>query len=324
MTSAVKGYLGDLGRQLHLGAPQEREILYEIRDHIEDSAEDLVEEGIATDDALHSAIDRLGGPKVMASQLYAVHSTGSWYHTALAVLPHILLSLMFALGLKMAPLWLGVMLAVALVISVVGWRRGRPTWTYPWLGYCLVAPIVSWGLGVSAVGYGAWGVLTQGSLPLGVPIYLASFVYFAGSLWFVIRIVSRVAQRDSLIASLAVLPIPFLSYWSFYFYSNMGAASQNADHMPGVNASAAVVFLVLAVATALFFRIGRRVVRVALLAITAPSIIVLVWLSSQGGPGFIAVFSLAAMTIAILLGPAVLDRKSQRSDDYLSAVQDPV
>ena len=321
MTSQVGGYLSDLRRHLHLADPEERDILHEIRDHIEDSAHDLMDEGITTDDAFSSAIDGLGGPKSVARQLYEVHAQGSWYHTALAVLPHILLALMFALGLWTSPGWLVVLLAVAITISAFGWKMGRPTWTYPWLGYCLLTPIVSWGLAMSTVGYGAWGVLTQGSLPLGIPIYIASFVYVAGSLWIVIRIVSKVAQRDWVMASLTILPIPFLSYWFFFFYNQEDVLPSQGQHLQGVDASAAVVFLILAGATALFFRIGRRVVRVALLAVTAPSVIVLAWLSYQGGPGYMAVFTLSAISVAILLGPALLDQRSDHTRDPISPLE---
>jgi hypothetical protein len=284
MTSLVRGYLSDLGEQLHLATPKEREILHEFRDHVEDSARDLIEEGITADDAFSSAINDLGASRSVARQLYEVHTQGSWYHTALAVLPHILLSMMFAFGLWTAPGWLAILLLVAVVISVFGWRMGRPSWTYPWLGYCLVAPIVSWGLAMSAVGYGAWGVLTRGSLPLSVPIYVVSFAYIAGSLWIVIRIVTK-AHRDWVMASLTILPVPFLTYWFLFFYNQPGMHSSSILHPRGVDSSAAVVFLILAGATALFFRIGRRVVRIALLAITAPSLVVLSWLSYQGGPG---------------------------------------
>ena len=315
MTSTVRGYLSDLAKELHLDDSEEREILTEIRDHIQDSASDLMEEGLYPDDAFSGAVDELGGHGNVAGAFYQVHSRGSWYHTGLAVLPHILLSLLFALGLWTTPLWLAGMLAVAMVISLFGWRMGRPTWTYPWMGYCLVVPVVSWGLAMSAVGLGAWGVLTKGSLPLGVPIYIASFVYIAGSIWIVIRMVSRVARRDWVIASLMVLPVPFLTYWSFYFYTQPAPVSVQVQQFPGFETSAAVIFLLLAGATALFFRIGRRMLRVALLAITAPSVVVLAWLSYQGGPGFLAVFSLSAMTIAVLLGPALLDRGSSHTTD---------
>ena len=311
MTSQIRGYLTVLGGHLHLEARDERDILTEIRDHIEDSAQDLMDEGIPSDDAFSSAIDNFGGPKDIAQQMYQAHSQGTWYHTALAVLPHLLLSLLFAFGLWTSPGWFVALLIAAVVISVYGWKRGRPNWTYPWLGYTLVAPIVSWGLAMSAVGFGAWGVLTEGSLPLGSLIYVASFVYVALSLWIVIRIVTRVAQRDWVMASMTVLPIPFLIYWFIFFYHEQTASAfAGGARYQGVEASAAIVFLILAAATALFFRIGRRVVRVGLLLVTVPSMFILAWFSYQGGVGYMALFTVCALSMGVVLGPALLDLKS--------------
>ena len=321
MTLHMRAYLDDLGRQLHLTTPKTREILYELRDHIEDSAQEHIDEGVSTEDAFSFAVDGLGASKSVANQLYAVHTKGSWYHTALGILPHILLSLVFALGWWTSLGWLSSLLAASIVISIYGWRKGRPTWTFPWLGYCLVAPIVSWGLAMSAVGYGAWGVLTKGSLPLDIPIYIASFVYFAGSLWIVIRIVSRVARGDWVMASLTVLPIPFIVYWFLFFFTRSGLDSVDQLVIRDINASAAVVFLVLAGATAVFFRVGRRVTRVALLFITAPSIIILAWMSYKGGSGYLALFAFSVASLLVLLGPALLDYKSKASEDYLSPLE---
>ena len=316
MSAVKRGYLNDLGRQLHLEPREQEEILHELEAHIEDKAQELMEDGVSSDEALSHALNDLGPYHNVARQFYEVHSRGSWYHTALAVLPHLLLSLTFALHLWTAPVWVFTMMMVAIVTSVIGWRMGRPRWTYPWLGYCLMAPIVSWGLAMSAVGYGAWGVLTRGALPLGIPIYAASFAYIAFSLWLVIRVVSRVARADWVMASLAVLPIPFLAYWLFYFYNREETLQSAGLRLQEVDSSAAVVFLILAVATAIFFRIGRRLVRVALLVITTPSMIVLAWLSYQGGPSYVAVFLYSAISLAVLLSPALFDLKEDHAEPH--------
>ena len=147
-----------------------------------------------------------------------------------------------------------------------------------------------------------------------VPIYFVSFVYIAVSLWLIIRFASRVAKPDWVMASLAALPIPFLAYWFFYFYSRDNVLQSAGQSLERVDSSAAVVFLILAAATAVFFRIGRRMVRVALLVITAPSMVVLAWVSYQGGPGYVAVFVFAALSLAALLSPALLDLRNDRTE----------
>ena len=315
MTAPIGRYFDDLGRHLHLEPRERQEILHELQGHIEDRSQELIDAGVSSDHAWAQALNELGASDSIADELYEVHSTVSWHHTALAVLPHLLLSLLFALHLWTHPGWIALMVAVALVISVYGWRMGRPRWTYPWLGYCLVVPVVSWGLAMSAVGYGAWSVVVRGTLPWGIPIYLASFVYVAVSLWLVIRFVSKVARPDWLMASLAVLPLPFLAYWFFYFYNGPNIAASARQPMREVDGSAAIVFLILAVATAVFFRLGRRVIRVALLIITAPSMIILGWLSYQGGPNHVAVFLYSAVSLALLLSPALFDLKDDSLQD---------
>ena len=316
MTEPVHGYLSDLDRRLHLERSEREEILREFRVHVEDRAQDFVDAGYSSNDALAHAVSYLGDSHDIASELYEVQSRGSWYHTVLAVIPHLLISLMFALHLWTTPGWVVFMLVVAATISVIGWKKGRPRWTYPWLGYCLIAPIVSWGLAVSAVGYGAWGVVTGGALPLTIPIYAASFAYFAVSLWLVIRFVSRVARPDWVMASLAILPVPFLAYWFFYFYNSEAALEPMSPLLLEVDSTVSVVFLIVAAATAVFFRIGRRLVRVALLMITAPSMTVLAWLSYQGGPDHVAVFAIAVVSLAILLIPAFFDFRESRVRDH--------
>ena len=54
--------------------------------------------------------------------------------------PHLLLALLFVLHLWTNPFWLASMLIVAIAISVLGWRMGRPRWTYPWPGLLFGGP----------------------------------------------------------------------------------------------------------------------------------------------------------------------------------------
>ncbi|MDP7534575.1 MAG: permease prefix domain 1-containing protein [SAR202 cluster bacterium] len=314
MASDYRGYLSLLERRLHLEPGERDEIVNELHAHVQDRVLERIEQGQSPEAALKETVESLGAARELAEGFYEIHSRGSWHHTALAVIPHLLLALTYAFHLWTNPMWVGAMLLIAISASVVGWRKGRPRWAYPWLGYSLIAPIVSWGLAMSAVGYGAWGVLISGKLPLGVPIYIASFVYFAFSLWVVIKYVSRVARPDWVMASLAILPVPFLAYWFFFFYNWGFTVEDNARQLREVDSSAAVIFLIIAAATAVFYRIGRRLVRVALLAITAPSLIVLAWMSYQGGRGYVAVFLFAVMSMAILLSPALFDLKDPEDE----------
>jgi hypothetical protein len=115
-------------------------------------------------------------------------------------------------------------------------------------------------------------------------------------------------------ASLAVLPMPFLAYWFFFFYNWGFAESENVRQLREVDSSAAIVFIIIAVATAVFYRIGKRLIRVALLLITTPSLIILAWMSVQGGRGYMGVFVFVVMSMAVLLSPALFDLKDNREE----------
>jgi hypothetical protein len=88
-------------------------------------------------------------------------------------------------------------------------------------------------------------------------------------------------------------------------------AGQIGRPVQGVETSAAIVFLVLAAATALFFRVSRRVVRVGLLTITVPSTFVLAWLSYQRGPGYMALFVASTIALVTVLAPALYDLRAK-------------
>ncbi len=311
MQRTSASYLSEIRRQLHLDPAKEDEILEEIQSHIEDRASELEEAGNSPDAAFERALDEFGATQSIGQQLYAVYHQAPWQQTALAALPHLLLAIMFGLSLWTSPAWVVLLLVTATVISVFGWRMGRPTWIYPWMGYCLVVPIVSWGLAISVVAYGAWSIVTSDSLPESFLLYVVCLGYIAFSMWAVVKIVSRLIRPDWLMASLTVLPLPFLAYWFFYFYNRLDA-QEAARAIQGVDASAAAVFLILAASTVVFFRIGRRLLKVAVLLITAPSVLVLAWLSYQGGPGLFAVFLFAAISLALLLSPALLYRQRAR------------
>ena len=313
MTSHIRGYLNDLARQLHLDPREERGILSELESHISDRAQELVETGVAPDVALHAAINDFGASDDIAVRLYEVHSRGTWNHTTLAALPHLLLSLLFAFHLWVNPTWVAILVAASVGMTVLGWRKGRPRWTFPWLGYCLVVPILSWGLAMTVVGYGAWSVVARSVLPFSIPIYIASLIYVGVSLWFVIKNVSKVVRPDWIMASLAILPLPFLGYWFFYFYNRGEVLQSDSRILQEIDSAAAIVFLILGAATAVFFRVGRRMIRVVLLIITAPSLIVLAWVSYQGGAGYFALFFFSAISLAILLTPALLDFQESKS-----------
>lgn len=313
MTASSDAYLRNIARNLHMRGSEEYPILRELEGHIEDSAAELMDEGIATDDAFSFAVDELGDSESLAGKLYEVHTRGSWNKTALAVLPHAVLAMTFAIGIWTSIGWIALLLTTGVAVTVLGWTRGRPSWTFPWLGYSLMAPVASWGLALGVIVYSIWGLVTRGTLPVSIVIFLVSPVYFAVATWFLFRISTRMAQRDWVTVSLATLPTPLLLYWSYYFYNHSVVLTASGLRLQGINPSAAIIFLLLGAATTIFFRIARRVFRIILVAVLGPVFVVLAWLSFSGGPSPTAVFILASVSAAIMLSPMLLQQKSRTS-----------
>jgi phosphatidylserine synthase len=82
--------------------------------------------------------------------------------------------------------------------------------------------------------------------------------------------------------------------------------------------------MIIAVATAVFYRVGKRLIRVALLMITAPSLVVLAWMSIQGGRGYMAVFVFAVVSMVVLLSLALFDLKTNKEEptEYVHGLTD--
>ena len=165
--------------------------------------------GLTYEEARERSLRDLGQPEAIARGMYSVHSKASWRDIIIATLPHLLLASLFALHLWTKYILLAVVLVGISFIALKAWRSGRPKWTYTWLGYSMAAPILSWMLALTAVGYGAWVFVTTGSLPFSFPIYILLVAYVPFSLWIMHRVIARVVRQDWLLASLTALPFPF-------------------------------------------------------------------------------------------------------------------
>ena len=316
MAKELGSYLNNLGRQLRLDAVRQGEILAELGAHIEDRVRELQGRGISHEEALEQAIDELGNPKEVAGGMYSVHSIGSWREVVLASLPHVLLAFLFALHLWSRIIWIVLLLTLSTFVTLQAWRSGKPKWTYPWLGYAIAAPAISWILALASLGYGGWMFFTQGTLPLGIPLYIAILVYLPISLWLVLRIATRLVRQDWLLVSLAALPLPFLASWFFFVHWRGGLLTSSAQRVEEHASDAALVFLALAVTTAIFFKVGQRSLRIALLVVTAPILAALAALAYQSNPNSLPVLLVAFATVVFLISPVLLDTRTTRQEQY--------
>lgn len=307
MAGDVAKYLSHLERQMRLDSGRQREILKELRTHIEERIQELQERGVPPERALRQALQDLGNPADIARGMYAVHSTGSWKDVVLASLPHLLLSFLFAFQLWSRVIWLILLLTCATFVSLRAWRSGKPKWTYPWLGYALAAPAVSWVLALGTLAYGGWMLLTRGTLPIGVPLYIGILVYMPFSLWLILRIATRLVSQDWLLLSLTALPLPFLASWFFFLHWRGGLLMANTQQVKETSSDAALVFLALGVTTAIFLKLGQRALRILLLLVIAPILAALAGLAYQSNPQSFPALVAGFATVAVLISPLLLE-----------------
>ena len=309
MRPEVQGYLQELARSLKLDPEQEQEILQELESHLEDQVQAFQERGLEPQEALHRSLELLGQPRHLARQYYAIHSPASWRDTFLSVLPHLLFAVLFALHLWTGSLWVALFLISATVVTVRAWRRGQPSWIYPWLGYCLVAPVVGWVLALRVLGFGLWNIL-NGHFPLllllASPLLVLYMALVLGVVW---NIFSTVVRRDWLYASLTALPFPFLTAWLLYLGDHGGPFTYDSRQLLEVDGATALLFLGLAVTTTAVLQVAQRLFRVAVLCLATPLLVLIAALSYEGSVLSWSVFLLLVLGIAILALPAYADAR---------------
>ncbi|MBI2936510.1 MAG: hypothetical protein HYY31_06890 [Chloroflexi bacterium] len=303
-SKAMHGYLQKLARRIRLDRGQRDEILRELQGHLEDRVAELQKLGVSFEEAWRTVVKQLGEPDLLGKEIYAAHSRASWTHTLVGALPHFLFALLFALHLWTVSVLVAVFLISATVTSVLAWRRGPPQWVYPWLGYCLVAPVAAGLFASSELGQGIVSVVTLGRLPLPFAVYLAAALYVPLALWALWRLWIRVLLRDWLFATLTVFPFPFLASWLLYLNQNGGPFAYESERLQAVDGSTALVFLGLALTTAVVYRVGQRLLKVGVMTLAIPLLIVIAGLAHQGAVLSGTVFLLLVFGIVILVLPA--------------------
>lgn len=309
-------YLSNLARHLRLAPGAKDDILLEMEGHLEERTAEMEQAGLSPDEARRRASQQMGRMDAVAGDLYAVHSRGNWRDILLATLPHLLLAALFALHLWTEILVLMVAMALFTFIAYRGWKNSGAKWTYSWLGYCLAAPTISWIMAFMALGYAGYTLLTKGSLPFGVPLLLALIIYVPISLWILAGVIMRLVKRDWLLASFTALPFPFLTSW-ILFLNWQGFLWSGSSKIQETDVDRVVVFLALAVTTAIFFKVGRRLVQIALLTLSTALMVVYTVVAIPLTFGILAVILVILSSFAFLFSPAILEallapRKSSR------------
>ena len=312
MPFEVTNYLHALARRLHLDPAEKDEIIQELEAHLEDKAAELETQWIDHDVAVARAVQEMGAPNAVARGMYEVHSPGVWRDVILATIPHFLLASLFALHLWSHYFLVSLLLIAIAFVTWRNWRAGSPSkWSYSWMGYSLAAPALSWLLCLVPLGYGAWTLLTTGQLPFNVVLFFLLIGYVPFSMWIMANVIFKMVKRDWLLASLTALPFPFLTSWILFLNWQGGLWSEHAERIQDSDTARAFIFVAMAVTTAVFLKVGPRLLRIGLLTVSTSILVIITAASLPVSLGALAVILMIVASLAFLLSPAMLESKME-------------
>jgi len=299
MTAILNNYLDDVRVNLRLDLSTEQEVMNELEAHIEDRLQEMRQTGLSEEEAANKCVKLLGSAKLVARQIYEVHSQGNWRQALLAAMPHLLFALLFIMNWWHGISGLSIMLALTLGTVIYGWYHNKPTWLFPWLGYYLLP------------------VLVAGACLLYLPklwSWLAIAIYVPLALWSIYSVIVQTIKRDWLYSSLMLLPIPIIIGWFLAVEADgrfPALSIQRVQHFaPWIGLS----FLALATAVTTFIRLRQRWLKIAILVISGLLTLTMVAYYANGRLGLIAFSILTLVMLGLFLSPALAERKIRKRD----------
>jgi len=293
-SQVLSKYLNNIKANLRLDTVSENEVLSELKTHVEDKFDDMIESGLSEDEAAKACVRLLGSSKLIAAQIYEAHSQGTWKQALMASIPHILFAALFALNWWQGMGWVTVTLGIVLGIAIIGWLHNRPMWLFPWLGYSM-AP-----------------VLAAGILLLYLPkvwSWIAILIYIPLALWLVFSVTIRAIKRDWLCSALMLLPLPIVIGW-FLAVEQEGSSFQlSTEYIRQFAPLIALSFLALAGVAAAFVRMRKRWLRTTLIISAQLILLILVTCYAKGRLALPASALVAMAMAGLFLGLFLLDRR---------------
>jgi hypothetical protein len=304
MATVLSHYLENIRGHLKLDLSDEREVISELETHIEDKLRELKETGLSEEEAANTCVRLLGSAKALARQIYEAHSQGTWRQVLLASMPHLLFGLIFALNW-----WRGVgslLIALILVTSTViyGWWHGKPFWLFSWLGYSLLPVTVA-------------GLLLF-FLPRGWA-WVAILFYVTLAAWLVYVITVKTIKGDWLYSSLMLLPMPIIVGWFIALGLEEGFPRLSKELLYDFTPWVGLSFLMLAITVALFIRLRKRWVKVAVLLVAGLLALTVVAWYAWGSISLPTFLLLILLMLSVLLFPAFFERRIRHRRQQLTA-----
>jgi len=300
MLPELQQYLEKVKWHSRLEPGAEEQVVRELETYFEERVEELEGDGFSAEEAAEMAARRFGPAEAVAREIYEAHSRGSYRQAVVAAAPHLLLAVTFACHLWREWLWVAVVVALAVGVTLVGWRRGRPAWFYPWLGYSLVPMLVAAYVPLFLVGAAVASVFK------GInPLWVVLLAYIPLALWLVGSVVVRAMRPDWLLASLMLFPMPVVAGWILALQLDGGLVEYSRGGFQHTDVRLALTFFAMAAIVATFIRLRQRPLRAALLFWATLLILMVVWHDVYP----LGSLALSLLVALLLLSPALLEQR---------------
>jgi hypothetical protein len=304
---AIETYLNQIRSNLHLDTNTENKVIGELETYFQDKVEELQIQGYTEADATKQAIYSFGRPRNLARLLYEAHSRGNWMEALLAAQPALLGAALFATHLWSQASALIPAFSLLLMVTLLGWLKGKPNWLYPWIG-CAFAPVLAVVFLSRNFVYQSIFKLLIGSGVSSEHVGLFLFLGLYGvAFWIVLAVVSRILRRDWLLVSFMLLPLPLLGIWITAIDSVGQVLFTRGLTVHQWDRSMLLALLLLSLSAVLFMRLRQRLSKIAtLLVIGMGSTIIAGW-SMLGANNFFNLLLLSSIPVFTVLFPAVLE-----------------
>ena len=324
MIQDIKTYLKEVNSHLHLDPSTANRVIGELQSHFHDRISDLQAAGHLKETAAKEAMASLGRPRVVARLMYEAHSRGSWLEAIGAALPHIAVGYLFSAHLWRHIVLTPLILAIFVTVTLVGWWRGKPSWLYSWIGYCLfpllLAGYLSRGLFIGSIDAVFAGVAAASQWLLLIGLAL----FYAVSAWLIWSTTVRVVSRDWTLASLMLVPLPLFGVWLFAT-ETLGPITLSLVPVPArLDEIMARILLVFAVGSFLSIRIRIRFLKLAIPAGASLVTAIILTYTYWQGVGFFVLLGLGIALFLVIVSPGILSARRRREpvDENLSALRD--
>jgi len=237
-------FINTVVTSVRIDSRERKSLAREVRAHLEDSSAELRRLGLEEDEAGRIAVASFGDPQTIATELAAIHSSGTWRDAFLTSLPHLLVALLLTAYFRNSvecAIAFGIVTAIAVISAV---RQKAPVWSFSWLGYWLLPVLL---VAFMLLGATHWWAV-------------AGIVYTPGALLIVIYVIKRTASRDLLYVSLMLAPWVVICAWcvATHIFSDLQRGTVYAYGLHAYGRDMVGTFVALAVSSFVFTRLETR------------------------------------------------------------------